>query len=217
MGRPIKDRTGQKIGRLTVIELVDRKPNEDVKWLCKCDCGKYVTVSGGNLGRGIVSCGCRKKEVLNKNKFRPTHGKSRTRLYGVWGSMVDRCTNPNANEYERYGGRGIKVCDEWRNDYETFEAWALENGYDEKSDRAHSTLDRIDVNGNYEPGNCRFTSMKMQNRNRSSNVMITYRGETHCISEWAEIAGLQYGTFLKRLKAGWSMEQAMNRPLIYTR
>lgn len=217
MAKPIRDIVGQRFGRLTVIEPMSKGEDGRARWLCKCDCGNYKAVSNSNLGRGIVSCGCKKAECLKSNEFRPIHGQSRTRLYGVWGSMVDRCNNPHAHEYENYGGRGIKVCDEWRNDYEQFEAWAMANGYDESAKRGKCTLDRIDLNGNYEPSNCRFIAIKEQNRNRRSNVLITYNGETHCMSEWAEIAGLKYGTFLKRIYAGWSMEDAMNKSLVYNR
>lgn len=213
MPRKIIDKVGKRYGKLTVIALAGRDNGGKPTWLCKCDCGNYKVVSSSNLGRHTVSCGCKRAEDLKKNSFLPKHGQSRTRLYGVWGSMIDRCNNPNAHEYENYGGRGIKVCDEWRYDFTQFEAWALANGYDEKAKKTDCTLDRIDTNGNYEPSNCRFVPMKTQSRNRRSNVLITYNGETHCMSEWAEIAGLKYMTFQHRLYAGWSMEDAMNRPL----
>ena len=217
MPRKMEDITGKRFGRLVVLRLVERKPNYRYMWLCQCDCGNQVVVERDNLGRGIVSCGCKRLEDRERNQFKKKHGQAKTRLYGVWGSMIDRCTNPNAHEYENYGGRGIEICDEWRNSYEAFEKWAMANGYDENSDRKHCLLDRIDNDKNYEPTNCRFTTMKAQNRNKRSNVLITYNGETHCLSEWAEIAGIKYGTFLKRIYAGWSMEDAMNKPLVYNR
>lgn len=217
MPRKMEDIRGRRFGRLVVLDFVETRPKYQHMWLCQCDCGNQKIVSRSNLGRGVVSCGCKRLEDREKHKFKPKHGQSKSRLYGVWGSMVDRCINPNANEYENYGGRGITVCNEWRNDYVAFAEWAMANGYDEKSDRSHSLLDRIDVNGNYEPSNCRFVTMKAQSRNKRSNVLITYNGETHCLSEWAEIAGIRYGTFLKRLYAGWSMEDAMNKPLAYNR
>lgn len=217
MAKPIRDIVGQRFGRLTVISFAGRGCDGRGRWLCQCDCGNQKIVSNSNLGRGVVSCGCKRKEDLAKNGFRLKHGQSRSRLYGVWGAMVDRCENPNAHEYENYGGRGIKICDEWRTNFEAFAEWAYANGYDEKAKRRESTLDRIDVDGDYEPSNCRFASAKEQNRNRRSNVMITYNGETHCMSEWAEIAGIPYGTFQHRLYKGWSVEDAIGRPLVYSR
>lgn len=210
-----KDVAGQRFGRLVALEPVGRTKAGYIIWRCKCDCGNEKEVSIKDLGRGTSSCGCYSKEV--HDKIRTKHGKSRSRIYCVHTAMMMRCYNPNAHEYEGYGGRGIKVCDEWRTNFEAFAEWAYANGYDEKAKRRESTLDRIDVNGNYEPSNCRFASAKEQSRNRRSNVMITYNGETHCMSEWAEIAGLKYVTFCHRLKAGWSMEDAMNKPLVYSR
>ena len=126
--------------------------------------------------------------------------------------MLQRCNNPNAHEYHNYGGRGIEVCDEWLN-FETFERWAVDNGYDENAKRGLCTLDRINTDGDYEPSNCRFVSMRTQQRNRRNNRLITYNGETRCMKEWADIAGIAYGTFQKRLASGWSMERAMTAPL----
>lgn len=213
MAKPVRDLVGKRIGRLTVIELATKDKDGRARWLCKCDCGNYKIIRNSALGTNVVSCGCKKRETLESNAIQATHGKSRTRLYGVWGSMVDRCENPNAHEYENYGGRGIKVCDEWRNDYTKFEEWALANGYNEKATRKESTLDRIDVNGNYEPSNCRFATMKTQSRNRRSNVFATIDGETHCLAEWAEIVGINYSTLLQRIYAGWSIENALKKPV----
>lgn len=209
-----KDLVGQRFGRLVAIEPIGRDKQGYVIWRCKCDCGNEKNVSTKCLGRGTASCGCLARELSTERLTK--HGKRYTRLYGVYDGMIDRCNKPNAHEYENYGGRGIKVCDEWM-DFDNFYKWAMENGYDESAKHGKCTLDRIDVNGNYEPSNCRFVSMKTQQRNRRNNVLITYNGETHCMSEWAEIAGLKYVTFCHRIKAGWSMEDAMNKPLVYTR
>ena len=209
-----KDISGERFGRLTAIEPIGKTKAGNIIWRCKCDCGNIKDVSTKYLGHGTSSCGCYKREV-HADMLR-THGKSDSKLFPVWNTMIGRCTNPNAHEYENYGGRGIKVCDEWQS-FENFYEWAIANGYDENSDRKNSTLDRINVDGNYEPLNCRFVSMKTQQRNKRSNVLVTYNGETHCLSEWAEIAGIRYGTFLKRIYAGWSMEDAMTKPLVYTR
>ncbi len=210
-----QDVTGCRFGRLIALEPNGRDKSGYVVWRCKCDCGREVDVSNKYLGKGTMSCGCLAKELSAKRL--ETHGKSRSRIYRVHRTMMMRCYNPNAHEYENYGGRGITVCDEWH-DFERFYEWAVQNGYDENSKKqSECTIDRIDHNGNYEPSNCRFVSMKTQQRNKRSNVLITYNGETHCMSEWAEIAGLKYVTFCHRLKAGWSMEDAMNKPLVYTR
>lgn len=209
-----KDLVGQRFGRLVAIEPIGRDKQGYVIWRCKCDCGNEKNATLKCLGRGTSSCGCLSREV--HDRMRTKHGKCHTRLYETYRSMLDRCNVPTAHEYENYGGRGIKVCDEWL-DFENFYEWAMANGYDENAKRGQCTLDRIDVNGDYEPSNCRFVSMKMQQRNRRNNVLITYNGETHCMSEWAEIAGLKYVTFCHRIKAGWSMEDAMNKPLLYTR
>lgn len=209
-----QDLTGKRFGRLVALEPIGRDNRGYVIWRCKCDCGNEKNVATRYLGKGTSSCGCYSKELHAKMQTR--HGKRYSRIYDLHKSMVDRCNRKTAHEYENYGGRGIKVCDEWM-DFQNFYEWAMANGYDENSSRKECTLDRIDVNGNYEPSNCRFVSMKTQQRNKRSNVLITYNGETHCMSEWAEIAGIKYVTFCHRIKAGWSMEDAMNKPLLYSR
>lgn len=208
-----KDITNKRFGRLVAIEPVGRDKYGYVVWRCKCDCGNEKEVSTKNLGHGTSSCGCLAREQSAKRCEK--HGMSRSRLYRVYISMFGRCTNPNAHQYENYGGRGIKVCDEWH-DFEKFAEWALANGYREDK-RGKCTLDRIDPNGNYEPTNCRWVTMKTQERNRRNNKLITYNGETHCVAEWAEIVGLKAVTLHHRLKAGWSIEKALTAPLMYTR
>lgn len=205
-----KDIRGQRFGRLIAIELVGKDAYGYNLWRCKCDCGKEKLVSLKYLGKGTSSCGCYAEEIQMRNRTK--HGKRYTRLYQVHKTMLQRCSNPNAHEYENYGGRGIKVCDEWK-DFERFEKWAIENGYDDSAKHGNCTLDRIDSNGDYEPSNCRWTTMKHQQRNRRNNVLITYNGETHCMSEWAEIIGIPYGTFIKRIAYGWSIERAITTPL----
>lgn len=202
-----RDLTNMRFGRLVALDPTGRDSHGYIIWRCKCDCGNETFVSSRYLvGNGTTSCGCYAKEIARNRLTR--HGKRFSRLYGVHKSMLQRCTNPNAHEYENYGGRGIKVADEWL-DFCSFEKWAMANGYGEDSKRGECTLDRIDQNGNYEPSNCRFVTMKAQQRNRRNNRLITHNGETHCMSEWAEIAGLGYGTFCKRIYAGWPMEKAL--------
>ena len=133
-----------------------------------------------------------------------THGDTTSRLYSIWAGMKSRCFNPNIHSYKHYGGRGITVCDEWKNSYIDFKKWALENGYDESL-----TLDRIDVNGNYEPSNCRWATQKQQARNTRFNNIIELNGESHCISEWAEILGIGNGLILHRVKRGLPPEEIL--------
>lgn len=156
---------GQRFGRLTVIERRANNQHDNTMWLCRCDCGNTTIVQGTLLkNQRTSSCGCLSKEMRLQSST--THGKSKTRLYQVWEGMRSRCYNPHSTSYKHYGGRGIKVCSEWRDDFAIFQEWALKNGYEENAKRGQCTLDRIDVNGNYCPENCRWTDMKTQNNNQ---------------------------------------------------
>ena len=135
------------------------------------------------------------------------HGLSGSRLYYIWKSMRQRCMNPNCKNYPRYGGRGITIYPEW-DDYEKFNEWALSNGYNELL-----TIDRIDVNGNYEPGNCKWSTSKEQANNRRTNHLLTHNGETHNIREWAAIMGVSETVIHERLKRGWSIEKTLTQPI----
>lgn len=160
----IRDLTGQKFGNLIVTGLASDKKSNRVSWNCICNCGNNTVVTSTNLVNGrVISCGCERSKNLSQRCT--VHGKSHTRLYRVWLGMRERCYNPHHISYQYYGARGIIVCQEW-DDYLTFENWALSHGYDTSASRGECTLDRIDVDGNYEPANCRWVPMREQNINR---------------------------------------------------
>ena len=161
----LMDLTGQRFERLTVLKRGENGHRGKVYWLCQCDCGSEIAVRGDHLRKGLIrSCGCLSNET--RSQVHRTHGGSHTRLYRVYRTMLARCFNPKNYEYAAYGGRGIRVCDAWKEDYVAFRDWALANGYDEAAPYGECTIDRIDVNGNYEPSNCRWTTMAEQQRNK---------------------------------------------------
>lgn len=184
---------GKKFGRLEVISF-DGVKNRFSHFECRCDCGNVVSVAGINLNSGNTqSCGCYMKEVVS-DKFK-THGLSKHPLYGIWGSIIQRCTNPKISNYEYYGGSGIKICNEWRANFEAFYYWAIANGYQEGLE-----IDRFpDRNGNYEPTNCRWTTKEEQSRNRdivklSLEEAIEIRKDNRTQTEIARDYGVSQGT-----------------------
>ena len=171
------DLQGQRFGRLTAISCTDMKQNGNYLWRCSCECGNEVVVKADHLRRGDTqSCGClnigRQKGIPKKHGY--ACNDKRERLYTVWAAMKTRCENPNHVHYRHYGGRGIKVCAEWA-DYVVFRAWALANGYDPLAAKGQCTIDRIDVDGDYCPENCRWVSMKIQCRNRRAKSAKEHR------------------------------------------
>lgn len=200
------DLSGQRFGRLTVIQRVGTTKHGHPTWLCKCDCGKEHVVVGNDLKSGdTTSCGCYGHEVRVKQLT--IHGGKGTRLYRTWQSMKRRCCNPNAAFYKDYGGRGIKVCKEWLHDFEAFHNWAINNGYTDEL-----TIDRIDENGDYCPGNCRWATQKQQANNKRNTVRLTWNGETKTLGEWSELVGIPKATIKNRIKLGWSIERALTTP-----
>lgn len=206
MGK-LKDLTGQRFGKLIVIERAENyvQPNGQKKtqWHCKCDCGNEIITVGYNLTRGVcTSCGCvRIERLVQMNK---THGKSNHILFSKWEHMKDRCYNPKDKRYKNYGGRGIKICDEWLNSFESFYEWSLENGYQDGL-----SIDRIDVNGNYEPNNCRWTTWDVQCNNRTNNVYIEYNGEIKTLKQWCDILNIDYKKAHNRIhKLKWDAKRA---------
>lgn len=201
-----KDMIGKRFGRLTVLEEIDQKNSRGLTcYVCKCDCGNIVNVCGRDMTREhTLSCGCLHKKIMQKRFLK--HGGHGTRLYSIWRGMSTRCNIKNTDYYKHYGGKGVKICDEWK-DFSVFRDWALANGYAD-----NLTLDRIDFNGNYCPENCRWLTIKEQSNNRSSNHCITYKGMTKTISQWAEYFGLSYSAMSARVYNGWSMERIEYTP-----
>lgn len=200
------DIKGKRFGKLVALEraedYVSPKGYRQTNWLCQCDCGNQVIVRRCNLVNGFsTSCGCNRIEHPNHLQ----HGLSNTRIHNIWDGMKDRCTNPNSVSYSNYGGRGITICDEWRNNFLSFYNWSIENGYAD-----NLSIDRIDVNGNYEPENCRWADAKTQANNARRNHTLTYHGKTMTISQWADEKGMSYSKLKSRInKCGWSVEKAL--------
>lgn len=187
------DLTGQKFGRLTVLERLKSVTGSNGKkivvYRCKCECGNIINVYGKFLRSGDKkSCGCLYNEYhSNANKINYKHGMYKTRLYNVWRQMVYRCNTKTGKSYKDYGGRGIKVCEEWQNDFMSFHDWAYSNGYNENAKKGECTIDRINVNGNYEPSNCRWVNSVIQARNKRHKGGISFNKR---INKWEAYIGL---------------------------
>lgn len=189
---------GDRYGHLSVIsEVESQRIGGQIKRMikCQCDCGNITILELGKLQSGhTISCGCY-RQTANRERSQ-THGLTHSRIFNIWSSMRQRCCNSNRPGYKHYGGRGIKVCEEW-NVFETFYEWAIKNGYDESL-----TLDRIDTNGNYEPNNCRWTTWKVQQNNRRNNRLVEINGVVRTLQQWADISGIRQSTILCRLNRG---------------
>ena len=199
-----EDLTGKTFNRLTVIKRAEVEKKE-VYYLCKCTCGNEKIIRGKDLKYNkIKSCGCLNKEKTTERNTK--HSLRHTRIYRIWLLMKNRCLNSKYHLFKNYGGRGITICNEWKNDFISFYNWAMKNGYEE-----HLTIDRINVNGNYEPSNCRWATKLQQQRNTTRLRKITYKNETHCISEWAELLGLKYNTLYYRFRRNNYSEDVLKR------
>lgn len=202
--RQIIDLTGYKFNRLLVVEFAGVK-SKRVYWKCRCDCGKDVIVRSWSLKSGNTkSCGCLVSEGNNK-----THGMSLKAEYGVWLSMRNRCYNPSVKGYINYGGRGITVCPEWRDSFDQFY-----KDMGKKPTPKHS-IDRINNDGNYEPGNCRWATHRDQCNNRRGNISLKYNGKTQTPAQWGRELGISRATIIQRLSYGWTVERTLSTPLKY--
>ena len=207
----ITNSIGMKFGKLTIIGVSHKNGSGKNYAKCKCECGNIIDVLPNSLfNNESKSCGCSKlnNPMLANNKSTSSgnykDGRTKHLLYGTWKQMINRCENPKSKHYDRYGGRGIKVCEEWR-DFWSFVKWSdsiggKPNGY---------TLDRIDNDGNYCPENCRWADWGTQMSNKSSNRYITYNGKTQTIHQWSIDIGLNEQTLTNRINRGWSIERSL--------
>lgn len=218
MGSKYEDLTGKRFERLVVLRkhsdcYVSKSGRiyQTPTYWCRCDCGKEKEVPWYALTSGNTkSCGCYNRELIMKlldkmHDGSEERGRSHKRIYHIWNVMKHRCENPSNNRYKYYGGRGIRVCEEWKSSFRLFETWALSHGYAD-----NLTIDRIDVNGDYCPENCRWTTQKVQQNNKTNNRRITYKGETKTLMEWSEFTGMPYGVLLRRFDGGWPVEKALS-------
>jgi hypothetical protein len=214
-----KDLTGQRFGRLLVLSYEGRGPGQSL-WHAQCDCGRDTICGGANLRAGTTrSCGCIHREFVSELGRRSAkHGEfsggqkpSRSKEYNIWRGIVSRCTVPGSKYWPFYGGRGIAVCERWRGG---FEAFLADVG---RSPGPEYSLDRIDNDKGYEPGNVRWATHREQARNRRGNRFVTYRGARMTVAEAVDRSGVRYATALRRLKLGWSEEDTFEQPTRYWR
>lgn len=197
---------GKIFGYWTVIERAENHPTtRSAQWLCECECGTRRIIRASQLKSGkSKSCGC------HKNDYNKTHGGKGTRLYEIWRQMRYRCENPNNQAYEKYGARGITVCEDWH-DFAMFRKWAMENGYKDSL-----SIDRIDNDKGYSPDNCRWETSRVQMNNRRMCHVLEYGGEKLTVSQWAEKLGVPRSTLMNRIKRGWDIEKVLKTPVANT-
>lgn len=204
-----QDITGKKFGRLTAIGYRGRTSELQARtslWWFRCECGNVTLAQSNNVKNGHTSsCGC---FAIESAKANATHGMRHTGIYNCWVSLRARCYNPKATSYPIYGGRGIEVCERWRNSFENF--------YEDMGPRpTGKSIDRINVNGNYEPSNCRWATQTEQGRNTTVNRIITHSGRSQCLQDWADETGISRDVIYSRIKLGWSVEEAITTPVQY--
>lgn len=190
---------GKKYGRLTILNLHHKDKNGRLFYLCRCDCGNEKIINGERIRNGKTkSCGCYNKEI-SKNKF-TKHNMRYTKIYNVWRNIKERCASNNKD----YGGRGITICDEWKNDFMSFYNWAMQNGYVEKIENGKNiiSLDRIDVNGNYEPNNCRWATNDIQCNNKRNNLFVNYKDINYTIAQLSKKFNIKYEKLRKAYHKG---------------
>lgn len=198
---------GKKFSRLIVVCKTDNDKYGKTQWLCKCNCGKRVVVTGSRLKNGNTkSCGCLRLDKLIGTSTKHGHAKKnkKSRIYRIWIHMIQRCVNPNNKKYPRYGGRGIGVCERWKR----FENFLEDMG---KLPTEDYSIDRIDNNGNYSMSNCRWETCEQQSRNTSKNRLITHDGKSKCLAEWSEKTGINRNTITSRLEAGWPIKEVFTK------
>ena len=196
---------GKKHNKLTILEHFKKGKNNSNYFRCLCECGRIADIRANHLfNDNQQTCGRTHKKYEDSQIGE--------KLYNTWNRMVDRCNNPKNHKYYAYGGRGIKVCNEWQNNYDTFYKWAIEKGY-----RVGLWIERIDNDGNYCPENCRWATRKEQMRNTRRNNFIKYNGEIKTLAEWCEVLSLPYATVNTRLHRGYGPERAFETPIRSTR
>ena len=205
-----RDITGQRFGNLTAVRF-DHRDERTVGgqhfWMFRCDCGNDVILRKNSVTSSNTTC-CSECSRRQKSRRNTKHGGVGTRLYREWAGIIQRCTNPKDSSWDRYGAKGITICDTWR-DFAIFQEWALENGYDDTL-----TIDRINSSGNYEPSNCRWASVREQANNKQGTLYVEYCGETLPLSYWSDRLGIPYHTLYDRLyRYGWAVDRAFTEPV----
>lgn len=190
---------GKKINKLTIISYKKKGKNKCNYFVCQCECGNITEIRASHLlNDNQISCGCHTRKYQDSSIG--------DAIYNTWNRMMHRCYDPNHHKYPRYGQRGIKLCDEWKDNYDNFYNWAINNGF-----KLGLSIDRIDNDGDYEPNNCRWATRKQQMNNTSRNRYLTFNNETHTMAEWSEILNIKYGNISSRLRRGKSVSEALSK------
>lgn len=207
MGTDWNKYVGRKFNCLTVLRIAGKNKYNRPIYECQCECGKKTLIEATKVKNGVIkSCGCLQRKMAGKHLEK--HGLSKTRIYTIWNSMKARCYDHNNSRFYAYGAKGIAVCNEWREDFQAFYDWAMANGYHDDL-----SIDRKNVNGNYEPSNCRWSTDVEQANNTTRNRYVTYQGKTMTVSEWARHFGFNYKYFYEKLKkCDWTMEKLLEIP-----